>query len=98
MRLTDDSIIVRRQVLKVMKRRGSATVAHEVDVAVRDLLDAPTCAERKEGLATLARIASGQDRARALQAIGEVEEGPKNEQTSCMLPELERSKTRILKR
>jgi len=96
--LEHELLIVRRNALRAMQRRGSATVVQQVDVAIRDLLTAPTCEERRLALAELAKNASGSDVKRTLEAIALIEQRPGAALHSCMNAELAPAKQRIIER
>lgn len=96
--LSSELLIVRRNALRAMQRRGSARVVQQVDVAIRDLLTAPTCEERRQALGELAKYASGSDVKRTLEAIALIEQRPGHQQHSCMNAELGPAKQRIIER
>lgn len=96
--LESEVLMVRRNALRTMQRRGSSTVVQQVDVAIRDLLSAPSCEERRQGLTELSKVASGSDVKRTLEAIAKVEQRPGHPLNSCMVADLAPAKQRIIER
>jgi len=96
--LAHDAMVMRNNALRVLKKRGADTVDMQVNVAILDLLNGPSCAERRTGLKRLGDYASGPAKQRSLEAIREIEEHIGNELNSCMIVELEKIKDRIIDR
>jgi hypothetical protein len=95
--LDDPKFEVRHAAFTALERRGAATTTQHVSLAIKDLLEAGTCERRRDALFTLQEITTGEDRARAIEAIQAAEEAPVR-MRSCMLPHFVKVKKAIMTR
>jgi hypothetical protein len=95
--LTGGSGFTRRQALKTLRHRGTATISMRVSVNIKDLLTDRVCESRRHALFELKKIARGKDAQRALDALGRLEGKSLDQSTSCLLSHYADARTVLLK-